>query len=160
MTAPPHEQVFGSAPQPRPTLRVGGLLIAEGRLLMVEQARGGDRYWLVPGGGVEFGETLDAALRREFREELGLDVTTHELLAIVESISPDPAYTKHVVHLLFAVEPSGGAPPAPHDDAILTAAFLDGASLRRADVRPPVNDFLCACLRELPPTPQYLGRRW
>ena len=158
-----HEQVFAAGPSPgpaKPTLRVGGVLIRDGRLLMVEQARRDDRYWLVPGGGVEFGETLDAALRREFQEELGLDVTLHGLVAIVESISPDPAYAKHVVHMLFAVAPVADALPAPRDAAILTAAYLDEAALRGVDVRPPINDFLCACLAALPQAPQYLGRRW
>ena len=58
----------------KPTIRVAGLLVHEGRILMVEQGRGDERYWLLPGGGVQFGETLSDALRREFHEELGLRV--------------------------------------------------------------------------------------
>lgn len=127
---------------------------------MVEQARGDERYWLLPGGGVKFGETLSEALRREFLEELDLRVGVDQLLAIVESISPDPSYAKHVVHLVFAVSAAGEAPPAPQDDAILAAAFLDAAQLRAVDVRPPIGEFLSACTREVPSSPQYLGRRW
>lgn len=127
---------------------------------MVEQARGDERYWLVPGGGVNFGETLSEALRREFLEELDLRVGVDHLLAIVESISPDPSYAKHVVHVMFAVSAAEEAPPRPRDKAILAAAFLDEAQLRDIDVRPPIGEFLSACTREIPSSPQYLGLRW
>ena len=119
-----HERTFAREAA-RPTLRVSGLLVDERRLLMVEQARRGETYWLVPGGGVEFGESLSEALRREFLEELGLRVAVGRLVAIIESISPDPAYAKHVVHMLFAVSAAREVPPTPQDAAILKAAFLD-----------------------------------
>lgn len=151
------EQVF--VPD-KPTLRVAGLLVEDGRVLMVEQGRGDERYWLVPGGGVEFGETLSEALRRELLEELGLRVAVGRLLAIVESISPDPDYAKHVVHLLFEISAAKEVPPARQDDAILGVAFLDEVQLRNADVRPPISEFLSACAREIPSAPQFLGRRW
>jgi len=152
------EHVFVSPA--KPTLRVAGLLVDERRVLMVEQARGSERYWLVPGGGVQFGETLSDALRREFLEELGLRVGVGRLLAIVESISPDPAYAKHVVHLIFEVSAAREMPPVPREETILAAAFLDEVQLRNADVRPPISEFLSACARERPSSPQFLGRRW
>lgn len=154
----PGEQTFAS--ERTPTLRVSGVLVEERRLLMVEQERLGERYWLLPGGGVAFGETLSEALRREFLEELGMRVAVDRLLAIVESISPDPTYTKHVVHLMFAVSAAREVPPLPRDDAVLSAAFLDEVELRQIDLRPPINEFLCDCTRDLPKWPQYLGRRW
>ena len=152
------EQVFVSPD--KPTLRVAGLLVEERRVLMVEQARGDERYWLVPGGGVQFGESLPDALRREFIEELGLRVGVGRLLAIVESISPDPDYAKHVVHMIFEVSAAKEAALVPREATILAAAFLDEVQLRYADVRPPISEFLSACARERPSAPQYLGRRW
>ncbi|MEZ5125752.1 MAG: NUDIX domain-containing protein [Thermoleophilia bacterium] len=147
-------------PGEAPRLRVAGLLVEERRILMVEQARGEETYWLLPGGGVGFGESLSDALRREFREELGLRVAVNKLLAIIESISPDPEYRKHVVHLVFEVTAAREVPPVPRDEAILAAAFLDEVQLRNVDVRPPINEFLCDCTRDLPSAPQFLGRRW
>lgn len=152
------EQVFAS--EGKPSLRVSGVLVDDRRLLMVEQSRRDERYWLLPGGGVIFGETLSEALRREFLEELGLRVAVDRLLAIVESISPDPAYAKHVVHMMFAVSAAKEVPPVPRDEAVLAVAFLDEVQLRNVDVRPPINEFLRDCTRELPKWPQYLGRRW
>ncbi len=144
----------------KPTIRVAGMLVDEGRILMVEQARGEERYWLLPGGGVQFGETLTDALRREFLEELGLRVGVSKLLAIVESISPDPDYAKHVVHLVFEVSAPHDSTPEPGEEKVISAAYLDESTLQRLDVRPPITEFLAACVRELPSSPQYLGRRW
>jgi 8-oxo-dGTP diphosphatase len=152
------EQVFVS--ERKPTLRASGLLVQDRRLLMVKQARGGEAYWLLPGGGVEYGETLAEALRREFLEELGMRISVDRLLAIVESISPDTSYPKHVVHMMFEVSAAREVPPEARDAAILAVAFLDEVELRNADVRPPINEFLCDCTRELPKWPQYIGRRW
>jgi len=143
-----------------PTIRVGGYLAVAGKLLMVQQRRADARYWLLPGGGVRFGEPLAQALVREVREELDLRVAVGPLLAIVESISPEPAYRKHVVHLIFDLSAAPEADPRPRDPDVLDARFLDETEIAAADVRPPIGDFLAACLRERPSSPQYLGRRW
>lgn len=143
-----------------PTIRVGGLLAADGRILMVQQGRGDSRYWLLPGGGVRFGESLAHAVVRETHEELGLRVAVGPLLAIVESISPEPDYPKHVIHLVFDLSAATDADFEPRDTSVLGARFLDETELTAADVRPPIAEFLVACARERPSSPQYLGRRW
>jgi len=150
----------GATAEDKPTIRVAGLLVHEGSILMVEQGRGDDRYWLLPGGGVQFGETLSDALRREFQEELAMRVGVQRLVAIVESISPDPEYAKHVVHLVFEISAPMEDLPEPQESKVLTARFLSELQLQSADVRPPISEFLSACVREMPSSPQYLGRRW
>jgi 8-oxo-dGTP pyrophosphatase MutT (NUDIX family) len=42
-------------------------------LLRVRDPAGGDAFWITPGGGLEPGETIESGLRRELKEELGLD---------------------------------------------------------------------------------------
>ena len=142
-----------TTPRPdKPTIRVAGLLVHEGRIFMVEQGRGDERYWLLPGGGVQFGETLSDALRRELQEELGLRVGVQRLLAIVESISPEPDYAKHVVHLIFEISAPPEALPEPQDVKVLNARVprRAPAAVRRrapADRRVPELPACASCPR-------------
>jgi 8-oxo-dGTP pyrophosphatase MutT (NUDIX family) len=49
-----------------------------GNVALIERRKPGRRYWAVPGGGIERGETAAEAAVREVREELGLQVTLEE----------------------------------------------------------------------------------
>lgn len=62
--------------------RVAGLAVQDGKLL-VQRAEGGDGL-AVPGGHLAFGETAQEALRREFREELGINIEVGGLAAVGE----------------------------------------------------------------------------
>ena len=80
--------------EPRPTTRrfrpsAKAVVVSEGRLLVTRNRTPGDPegdWHILPGGGQQPGETLDRALRREVREETGLDVEPGRLLWIRELI--------------------------------------------------------------------------
>ena len=82
-------------------------LIENEKLLLVKHDGLGARgtLWIPPGGGVEFGEKIVNALKREFQEEeVGLKVTTSKFLFINEHIENG----LHAIELFFLVNRESG----------------------------------------------------
>lgn len=65
-------------------IRVYGLLIQEGKVLITDEIRSGVEMTKFPGGGLEFGEGVADCLVREFKEELNITVKVHDLFYINE----------------------------------------------------------------------------
>jgi len=89
-----------------PEVIVGALLVdEEGRVFVARFSKVRDHY-VVPGGHVEYGETIGAALVRELQEETGLTPTRYRLLRVGERIRPRlyKDGTHHLVYLDFLVD--------------------------------------------------------
>ncbi len=64
----------------------------EGKLFLTlrgKKAKNERGKWEIPGGSVEFGETLEEAINREIKEEHGIDIQVIELLDVCSHIIPD-----------------------------------------------------------------------
>jgi ADP-ribose pyrophosphatase YjhB (NUDIX family) len=59
--------------------RAGVVVLRDRHLALIERQHLGRRYWVVPGGGIELGESVEDAALREAREELGVGVTLGQL---------------------------------------------------------------------------------
>ncbi len=146
-----------------PRIRVSAILRWQGRVLLCRQEKPGKEYWLLPGGGVDAGETLIEALRRELREELGVeaDVQFEGPVAIVDSIAPRSQHTrKHVVHIIFAADLSHRSlsDVETRDAAVKGARLFSSEELADVVVHPPISRFVSRWQTGDPAV--YLGSLW
>jgi ADP-ribose pyrophosphatase YjhB (NUDIX family) len=147
-----------------PRIRVSALLRWQDRVLLCRHEKPGrGDYWLLPGGGVNAGESLTDALHRELREEVGIEdeIPVEGPIALIDSISPQRAFaTKHVVHIIFAGDLSGRSLEAvtSQDAAVCGHRLFERAELDDVVLHPPIQRFL---RRWEPGDPAvYLGSLW
>ncbi len=92
---------------------MGAVVVHDGALLMVRRASDPARgLWSIPGGRVEQGEYLSAALRREVAEETGLEIEPGELIGIFEIVGDE----EHFVILDYRATVAEKADPLPGSD--------------------------------------------
>lgn len=101
-----------------PIIGVGGVVIQEGRVLLVRRGQAPLRgEWSIPGGALELGETLHQGLRREMLEETGLEVAPVEMLEVLDRILRDDErrVRYHYVLIDYLCTPVSGQARAASD---------------------------------------------
>ena len=108
------------------TTRYQGAIIHDHHILLIQQTEhaSGRSYWLIPGGGIELGETEEACVEREMREETCLQVRVQQLLLDEPGI-PGGVYQRLKTYTCHVVE--GDARPGyePEPDAAATYSITD-----------------------------------
>ena len=95
----------------RPIIGVGALIFHRGRILMAQRGKEPLKgWWSLPGGALEIGESLDSAVRREVREESGLEIEPLGMFEVFERIMRDAAGAPeyHYVLIDFLCRVTGG----------------------------------------------------
>ena len=123
---------------PRHT-RYQGAIVRDHHLLLIRHQHHDDgrTYWLVPGGGIEPGESEEDCVRRELREETGLEVQIERLL-VDEAALPGGIYRWMKTYLCSVL--SGEAHPGyePEEEAAAVYAIVE---VRWFDLRAPQDWF-------------------
>ena len=102
-----------------PVVGVGGVLVREGKVVLIQRGKAPLRgHWSLPGGTVELGEPLVQALVREVREETSLAVSVVELLTVFDRIERVGRHVRsHFVIVDYLCEVTGGELRAGSDAA-------------------------------------------
>lgn len=143
----------------RPRIRAAVAVVHEGRLLLVQHTKKDKSYWLLPGGGLEWGESLREAACREVQEETGLSVTAGDVLFVSETLAPDDS--KHVVHLVFSGRLTGGNIVLPDEKRITAVDWFPLPEVPSLTLHPPIQAAL-AKINSVPSLKEsvFLGNLW
>ena len=136
---------------PRPIVGVGGVVVVDGRVLLIRR-----RFeplagrWNIPGGAVETGETMREALAREIKEETALDVNVGPVLGVFDRITRDAEGRAryHFVLVDFLCRRLAGDPAAASDVSEIAMAGPD--DLVGYDLTPETLSMIHAGLRLTP----------
>lgn len=118
-----------------PLIGVSAFIAEKGSVLLVKRARP-PLVWSLPGGLVEVGETLEAAARREVREETGLEVAVERFVRPVDVIRHDATgrVERHYVLAVFTARVTGGILAAGDDAA--EAEWVPGPAVAGRELTP------------------------
>lgn len=107
-------------------IRYQGAIVHDEKLLLIRQRhhKTGESYWLLPGGGIEEGESEEECVEREMWEETNLRVTVERLLFDLPT-EPGDAYKRRQTFLCSVI--SGTAAPGhePEEDAAASYGIVE-----------------------------------
>lgn len=138
-------------------VRVAALIQdSKGKILLVQQQKKKSGYWLLPGGGIEFGESGEEALERELKEELSLEVSHTEFLLLNESI--DPNKKRHLIQIVFLTKVRELLPVLnAKEKAISGFGYFSPKEILSMDLRPDIKHYFRAKNTN---KPRYISSPW
>ncbi len=106
------------------TLTVDAIIPYKGKIVLIKRKNEPYKdYYALPGGIVEYGESVESALIREAKEETGLDVELYKLVGVYSQPDRDPR--GHFVSICFIALPKGGELKASSDAKEVALFDLD-----------------------------------
>jgi len=142
-------------------IRVAVVIPRGNEILLVRHVKGDRQYWLVPGGGLDWGETIEDCAKREIMEETNLDIKLIKLLFISESVSKE--YERHLINLTFLgkiLNPDEEI-KVLDDERVKEARFVPVEDLNKIELHPPIAPFISRVFRdEFKGNALFLGNLW
>ena len=138
----------------RPYLAVSAAIIRNGKVLVVRRARKpAQNLYTMPGGVVEVGETLTAAVIREVREETALTIEPVALAGHREAVMRDATgrVERHFVILCFASRWLSGE-PVPNEE-LAEARWIAPEELKAMRTTEGLAEIVAAAFERLAQTP-------
>lgn len=127
----------------RPIIAVGALILRDQAVLLARRANEPFKgEWSLPGGAVEVGETLAAAVQREVREETGLEVDVLGIAGIFDRICRDEqaAVEFHYILVDFFCRPAGGMDRCGSDAEAL--GWFTRAQVENITIQPNTRELI------------------
>jgi ADP-ribose pyrophosphatase YjhB (NUDIX family) len=139
---------------------VAGILIKNDKILLVEHKKNNKKYWLLPGGGQDYGESLKSALMREYKEELNIDVDVKDIVYIYESLNPKGR--RHIVNICFSCDYIAGELKLSAERRLNGFGFFTADEIENLIIIPPFKKDLIRLLRgeHVDIDQVYLGEKW
>lgn len=125
-------------PSQRPRIRVAVALLHQNKLLLVQHTKGERSYWLLPGGGLEWGERIKEAATRELLEETGYRCEVGQLLLVSTTLAPDGS--RHLLHLVFCARLLGGEKTIPEEARITDVDWIPFEQVPSLVLHPPLQE--------------------
>lgn len=119
-------------------VRVALLILKDNKILLIKHRKGNREYWLVPGGGIEVGETVNIALRREMLEETGLNVRVGNFVFSCETIGNN----RHILHMFFEGKIVGGELKIGNESNLVALSFISLDNINNIVLHPHINDYI------------------
>lgn len=120
-------------------VRVAGVIKEGNKVLTMRYNYGGVDVFALPGGNLEFGEELKEALKREFFEEVQIDIKVGEELLTAEVIREN----EQTLHQVFECSITKGVPILnPEETSSLEVCWLDIDQIEKYNLYPNINIYL------------------
>lgn len=112
-----------------PKIIVAGLIKKGNKFLLIKEQLSDGKYWIIPGGTVEFGESLEQALEREIKEEIGLKIQDPKFLAFKEAIFVNNNY--HTIIFFYLITKYSGE-IILEEGKVLEAKFFSKSEVKKS----------------------------
>ena len=143
----------------RVEVRVAVMLVRGKKILLVRHRKHNRTYWVLPGGRVEYGETIEQTAKREMKEETNLNIKLNKLVFVDETITENKH--RHVINLYFTAKALSGKLKVAKGKVLQEAKFFSPKEVKDLVILPHIKeDLQLAWANGFKGRAKYLGNRW